>query len=661
MGRHTMLRYRGALWTLVTLLFWSALASPGTAQEASLGEKSTREIYSMGQRWKIPVVETSVQGELLVRADHPSLMAAARALGRDLVWSPDNTTLTGDAGLTLGLGQRVLLGRPLTVPPRIVDGAVHIPISGLEELLTSRVTVRPGDKGSIYVEPTLTGLSFSDEGPTGTVLHVKTSVPVRKKVSKLRNPNRTVIDLVGVAPSRNQESLQHPVLGEIKVAHNQPAPSVTRVVIPTPDGVKIATPKSFDLFEHVAKANWKKGQRGAVATAQPPAAGKPPAGKPTPVPPVRTSPPSTVVKTPSTPSAPATPAAPPSTPTASGGENPDSRPKPPATPPVASTSKRPLLLSAAWQGSQLKLTFSEPVTYRWSRLSEGQHRFIVDFPGVIYPDKKATLDSSVAGLQGVRIVQNMPEPNPVVRLVCDLQGPMAVTTVPGEKAELFLEFPGRTMASGGSTKGAGRTEKPKAGTATGRTICIDPGHGGSDPGAISRAYGVSEKHVTLDICMKLAEILRAEGWNVVMTRTVDRDVSYAGSSDKEELGARSGLANEQKADLFVSVHCNSAANASVGGTSIHWYKADDYVLAKSLENDLLDATGRTHRGLIKDRFFVLAHTQMPAVLIETAFISNAKEGQLLADPNYRAQLARGIAAGLRVYAAKNFPVSAAGK
>lgn len=651
MARHTMLRYRGALWTLATLLFWSALACPGVAQEASLGEKSTREIHSMGQHWKLPVIETSVQGELLVRADHPSLMAAARALGRDLVWSPSNTTLTGDAGLTLGLSQRTLLGRPLTVPPRIVDGAVHIPISGLEELLSCRVTVRPGSKGSIYVEPTLKGLSFSDEGPTGTVLHILTTVPVRKKVSKLKNPNRTVIDLVGVAPPRDQENIQHPVLGEIKIAQNQPAPSVTRVVIPTPDGVKVATPKSFDLFEHVAQASWKKGQPGAQATAQAPVKTPDVKSTPAPVPPVRTTVPSTTIKIPTSP------------PVTAVGENPDTRPKPPTTPPVAvaTTNKRPLLLSAAWQGSQLKLTFSEPVTYRWSRLSDGQHRFIVDFPGVIYPDKKSTLSSSVAGLQGVRIVQNMPEPNPVVRLVCDLQGPMAVTTVPGEKAELFLEFPGRTVASGGSTKGAGRTEKPKPGTASGRTICIDPGHGGSDPGSISRAYGVTEKQVTLDVCLKLAEILRAEGWNVIMTRSVDRDVSYAGSSDKEELGARSTMANEQKVDLFVSVHCNSAANTSAGGTSIHWYKADDYVLAKSLENDLLDATGLLHRGLIKDRFFVLAHTQMPAVLIETAFLSNAKEGKLLADPNYRSQLARGIAAGLRVYAAKNFPVSAAGK
>lgn len=656
MARPTKPTYNRAFWLLTTLLLWNAFATPGKAQEPSLGAKSTRQLNCMGQTWKLPVVETSVQGELMVKADQPSLMSAARALGRDLIWSPNNLTLTGDAGLTLTLGQRTLSGRPLPAAPRMIDNAVCIPVSALEELLSCRVTIRPGDKGAIYVEPTIRELSFVGEGPTGTTLRIMTTVPVRKKVSKLKNPSRTVIDLVGVAPPRDMESVSHPVLGEIKVAQNQPAPSITRVVIPTPNGVKITTPKSVDLFEITAEMAWKKGQPGAVATASPTPA--PPASRPTatPVPPVRTTVPSATIKIPTSPPRQPQQPAPPAT--ASNGENPDGRQQPPSAP---VNSKRPLLLEAKWEGEQLKLVFSQPVTYRWSRLSNGQHRFVVDFPGVIFPEKRSTLTSPVAGLQAVRIVQNMPEPNPVVRLVCDLEGPMAVTTVAGEDSELFLEFPGRVVSSGGSTKGAGNTDKPKPGSAKGKTVCLDAGHGGSDPGAQNRGVGISEKQVTLDITLRLADMLRAEGWNVVMTRTVDRDVSYAGSSDKEELGARSDVANEQNADLFISIHCNSAANTTVGGTSIHWYKADDYVLAKSLENSVLDATGRTHRGLIKDRFFVLAHTEMPAVLIETAFISNAAEGQLLASPDYRERIARGIAAGLRGYAAQHFPVSAAGK
>jgi N-acetylmuramoyl-L-alanine amidase len=635
----------------LTILLWNALSAH--AQEPSLGDKSTRQIHCMGQSWKIAVIATSVEGELLVKADHPSLMAVARAMGRDLVWSPSALTLRGDAGLTLGLGQRSLLGRPLPVAPRMVDEAVQIPISSLEELLSCRITVKPGARGAIYVEPTIRSISFSEDGPTGTVLRIHTTVPVRQKVMKLRNPARTVIDLIGVAPPRGSNNLTHPVLGEIRVAQNQPAPSVTRVVIPMPSGVKVSTPKSFDLFEHRAEIAWKKGTQGAPAAA----------ARPTPAP-VRAAIPGAVRPAPSAtvkipPAAARQPVAQGEPSRGSNGEDPDGRQSPPSTP--AGNSSRPLLLDASWQGEQLKLTFSRPVTFRWSRLSGGQDRFVVDFPGVIFPAKRTTLASSVAGLEAVRIVQNMPEPNPVVRLVCDLQGPMAVTTVPGEGKELFLEFPGRLVSSGGAKKGAGQTEKPKPGSVSGRTICLDAGHGGSDPGAQNRTYGISEKQITLDITLRLADMLRAEGWNVVMTRTNDRDVSYAGSTDREELGARSDLANQQNTDLFISIHCNSSANASVGGTSIHWYKAEDYVLAKSLENEVLVATGRTPRGLIKDRFFVLAHTEMPAVLIETAFISSNEEGALLADPDYRERIAQGIAAGLRAYAATKFPLSAAGK
>lgn len=653
MARPTMPITRRALWLLTTFVLWTTLGEASFAQEPSLGAKSTRQLNCLGQSWKLPVVATSVQGEFMVKADQPALMSAARAMGRELVWSPNTLTLTGDAGLTLTLGQRTISGRPLPAAPRLIDNSVCIPLSALEELLTCRVTVRPGEKGAIFIEPTIRELSFVDEGPTGTTLRILTTVPVRKKVSRLKNPSRTVIDLVGIAPPRDLTGISHPVLGEIKVAQNQPAPSITRIVIPTPSGVKIETPKNVDLFEHTAEMAWKKGQPGAVASAPTPPAAP---NRPPVTPPVRTTVPSATIKIPPSPPRTSEPTSPPVA--DNKGEDPDGRQQPPSVP---VNSKRPLLLEASWQGDQLKLVFSQPVTYRWSRLTAGQHRFVVDFPGVIYPTKRATLSSPVAGLQAVRIVQNMPEPNPVVRLVCDLEGPMAVTTVAGEDSELFLEFPGRVVAAGGSTKGAGNTNKPKPGSARGRTICLDAGHGGSDPGAQNRSVGISEKQVTLDITMRLADMLRAEGWNVVMTRTVDRDVSYAGSSDKEELGARSDVANEHNADLFVSIHCNSAANTTVGGTSIHWYKADDYVLAKSLENSVLDATGRTHRGLIKDRFFVLAHTEMPAVLIETAFISNMAEGQLLASPDYRERIAQGIAAGLRGYAAQHFPVSAAGK
>jgi N-acetylmuramoyl-L-alanine amidase len=190
------------------------------------------------------------------------------------------------------------------------------------------------------------------------------------------------------------------------------------------------------------------------------------------------------------------------------------------------------------------------------------------------------------------------------------------------------------------------------------TIVIDPGHGGSDPGCVNRALGTREADVTLKICLHLAEILRAEGWNVIMTRETDRDITYAGSPDRMELEARSGIANNIGADLFMSVHCNASVNSASYGSSIHWWKAEDYAFAQALEPVLGHAIGLGQKGLIRNRFVVLRHSEMPSVLVETAFLSNMREGAKLSDPEFQKVIARQLAGGLAnymrgVYAARN--------
>jgi len=181
------------------------------------------------------------------------------------------------------------------------------------------------------------------------------------------------------------------------------------------------------------------------------------------------------------------------------------------------------------------------------------------------------------------------------------------------------------------------------------TIVIDPGHGGSDPGCINRALGTREADVTLKICKYLATILRNQGWNVVLTRETDRDVTYAGSPDRMELEARSGIANEMKADLFMSVHCNASVNSASYGSSIHWWKAEDYAFAQALEPVLGNAIGLGQKGLIRNRFVVLRHAEMPSVLVETAFLTNPAEGAKLSDPEFQKVIAEQLAGGLANY------------
>ncbi len=181
------------------------------------------------------------------------------------------------------------------------------------------------------------------------------------------------------------------------------------------------------------------------------------------------------------------------------------------------------------------------------------------------------------------------------------------------------------------------------------TIVIDPGHGGSDPGCVNRALGVRECDVTLAISLYLADVLRAQGWNVVLTRETDRDVTYAGSPDMMELQARSEIANRINADLFMSIHCNASVGSGANGTSIHWWKAEDYEFAQSLEFVLGSTIGLGQKGLIRDRFAVLRYANMPSVLVETAFLTNPSEGAKLADPEFQKLIATQLAGGLAQY------------
>ena len=187
----------------------------------------------------------------------------------------------------------------------------------------------------------------------------------------------------------------------------------------------------------------------------------------------------------------------------------------------------------------------------------------------------------------------------------------------------------------------------------GGLIVIDPGHGGGDSGAVNRSLGLLEKDITLDISLRLKTALEHRGFRVVMTREDDRDVSWVKSPDAVELGARVSVANSRGADLFVSIHCNSAVSPGHNGTELHWYKDTDLPVARALEGALANGAGFTDKGLIRNRFFVLRRTSMPAVLVETAYLSNYEDAVRLSDAAVRQRIADTLADALTV----KFPAS----
>ena len=183
----------------------------------------------------------------------------------------------------------------------------------------------------------------------------------------------------------------------------------------------------------------------------------------------------------------------------------------------------------------------------------------------------------------------------------------------------------------------------------GKVIVLDPGHGGSDAGAIGPS-GVTEKSVALAVSLKAQKLLAASGYQVVMTRTTDVDVAAPGVSDATELQARVDKAPSNAA-LFISVHCNAFSTGKANG--METYHAPTAVkgarLARLLNEELERLGGLNNRGVKAARFYVMTHSQCPASLIELGFITNPREEKLLASEDYQQKLAQAITNAVNRY------------
>jgi N-acetylmuramoyl-L-alanine amidase len=180
-------------------------------------------------------------------------------------------------------------------------------------------------------------------------------------------------------------------------------------------------------------------------------------------------------------------------------------------------------------------------------------------------------------------------------------------------------------------------------------VVLDAGHGGKDPGAIGPSRLV-EKDVTLAVVLKIDEHLRQHGVQTMLTRAADQDVS---------LNDRCRISNNFAADVFLSVHCNSATNPAAGGMEV-WTSRGQTAgdkLADILAQELRQAfpnlrlrSDLTDGDLDKEADFqVLKYTRAPAALVELAFISNPAEEKLLASPEFQGQAAEALAKGVLTY------------
>lgn len=183
-----------------------------------------------------------------------------------------------------------------------------------------------------------------------------------------------------------------------------------------------------------------------------------------------------------------------------------------------------------------------------------------------------------------------------------------------------------------------------------KIITIDPGHGGSDSGAVG-PNGYTEKEGAFAISQKVASILNQSGAKVVMTRDSDVDVYGPNASARNELQARVDVGNNANSDIFVSIHCNAFVNPAANGTQTFYYGSSyqGQRLAQSIQEKMIEANGLRDRGISTCNFYVVKHSYMPAVLIETAFITNYDEEALLSDDEWQTTMAKTIAEGINEY------------
>jgi N-acetylmuramoyl-L-alanine amidase len=209
-------------------------------------------------------------------------------------------------------------------------------------------------------------------------------------------------------------------------------------------------------------------------------------------------------------------------------------------------------------------------------------------------------------------------------------------------------------------------------------VFIDPGHGGIYNHA--RRGRVLEKNINLALSLEVGRQLSAAGYRVAYSRVWDGTVRTAdaptwaydygtdlwrfapdgrrfGDPPYDDLQARVDMANAMGADVFVSIHNNGAASRRANGTETWASSHDPYgiALGRVVQRAVVRATRLRNRGAKQTDFYVLRHSNMPAVLVEGAFISNAREARLLANSKFRRKMASGIVAGIRTWFAA-YPV-----
>ncbi|ABB44001.1 N-acetylmuramoyl-L-alanine amidase [Sulfurimonas denitrificans DSM 1251] len=350
------------------------------------------------------------------------------------------------------------------------------------------------------------------------------------------------------------------------------------------------------------------------------------------------------------------------------------------------------LKSTSWRGETLLIDFDKSISgeqinyFTLHDNRKSKYRYVFDIKTTMLTSSHNINKNSVAN---IKIAQFNPT---TLRLVIENNSPLKITyNVNNSALEIALNTEGVTVIAEKKVQEKNIYDKSIQSTKyNNKTIVIDPGHGGTDPGAIGHK-GYREKIIVFNISKELENILRVRGYKVLMTRKDDTFV---------KLSKRTEFANDKKADIFVSIHANAvpAANAqnvhgiecyflspsrserakkaaaqenSADMSDMNMYGKDSYLnllnhhnilasnkLAIDLQRGMLGLLNQKYSdvkdgGVREGPFWVLVGAQMPSVLVEVGFISHPKEAERLVSNDYIKLIARGLADGIERYFTNN--------
>lgn len=183
-----------------------------------------------------------------------------------------------------------------------------------------------------------------------------------------------------------------------------------------------------------------------------------------------------------------------------------------------------------------------------------------------------------------------------------------------------------------------------------KTVVIDPGHGGADPGKIG-VNDAKEKDINLQVAKRVKKLLEDKGVKVIMTREKDQMLSEGGTGSKkvQDMKERVKLINDTAPDLAISIHQNSYSGGEVHGAQVFYYthSTEGEKLAEIMQKALLSVDKDNHRKAKADStYYLLRRTEVPTIIVECGFLSNYEEAEKLVDEKYQKQLAKAIVKGI---------------